>query len=233
MTAEPDKGAAPTVLIVGASRGIGLEFVRQYRADGARVIATHRRPADGAPLRALGAECVVLDVLDAEAGVRLGQHLAGQPVDIAILNAGVYGPRSTGLTAPTDDEFDLVMHTNVLAAMRLIPALAPALAAAHARLAVLSSRMGSISLMQSTPGWLYRASKAALNGVLKAASIELGAQGVVCLAFHPGWVRTDMGGRQADIEAADSVAGMRRVLGAADASSNGRFLGYDGTELSW
>jgi NAD(P)-dependent dehydrogenase (short-subunit alcohol dehydrogenase family) len=224
---------APAVLVVGASRGIGLEFVRQYRADGARVIATHRAPAQAADLRALGAEPRLLDVLDGPAIARLGRLLAGNRLAVAVLNAGIYGPRTQGLAAPEEEAFDAVMRTNVLAAMRLIPVLAPPLAAARGRLAVVSSRMGSVSLMQSCSGWLYRASKAALNGVLKAASIELGAQGIVCLALHPGWVRTAMGGDGADIDATVSVAGMRRVIEAADAASNGGFFNYDGERLAW
>jgi len=222
----------PAVLVVGASRGIGLEFVRQYRADGARVLATHRAAADVARLRALGAEPLPLDVLDAGAIAGLGRRLAGERLDVAIVNAGVFGPRTPGVVAPEAEAFDMVMHTNVLAAMRLIPLLAPALAGGG-RLAVLSSRMGSLSLMQSSSGWLYRASKAALNAVLKAASVELGAQGIVCVALHPGWVRTDMGGAGADIDAADSVAGMRRVVAAADAASNGGFFDYGGERLAW
>ena len=221
---------APTVLVVGASRGIGLEFVRQYAAAGSRVLATHRAPADGERLRALGAEPLLLDVCDA---ADLARRLADESLATAIVNAGVFGPRTQGLVAPLEKDFDAVMHTNVLAAMRLIPALVPPLAAARGTLAVLSSRMGSTALMQSTSGWLYRASKAALNSVLKAASIDLGARGIVCIALHPGWVRTDMGGAGADIDAAESVAGMRRVIAAAVASDNGGFFSYTGEALSW
>ncbi len=221
------------ILVVGASRGIGLEFVRQYAAAGRRVLATHRVPADATRLRELGAEPVPLDVLDAEAIAALGRRLAGERLAVAILNAGIFGPRTQGLAAPDDAAFDTVMRTNVLAALRLIPALAPSLAAAQGRLAVLSSRMGSVSLMLSSSGWLYRASKAALNAVLKAASIELGTQGIVCVALHPGWVRTDMGGSGAEIDAVDSAAGMRRVIEAADASFNGGFFSYDGQRLDW
>jgi len=223
----------PAVLIIGASRGIGLEFVRQYLAEGARVIATHRDPALAAPLRARGAEPLLLDVLDEPAIARLGRMLAGDRLAVAIINAGIYGPRTKDLVAPAADAFDAVMRTNVLAAMRLIPVLAPPLAAAGGRLAVLSSRMGSLSLLQSSSGWLYRASKAALNGVLKAASVELGAQGIVCLALHPGWVRTDMGGAGAEVGVADSVAGMRRVIAGADTAANGGFFDYRGERLPW
>ena len=224
---------AKAVLVVGASRGIGLEFVRQYRADGAPVIATHRAPADGERLRALGAEAMRLDVLDATEIAALPQRLSGAPLGLVIVNAGVFGPRTQGVVAPDGADFDAVMRTNVLAAMRLIPVLAPSLAAARGTLAVLSSRMGSTTLMQSASAWLYRASKAALNSVMKSASIELGAQGIVCVALHPGWVRTDMGGAAAQLDIADSVAGMRRVLATADASMHGGFFDFDGERLPW
>ena len=222
-----------TVLVIGASRGIGLEFVRQYTADGARVIATHRSPEAGAALRALGAKPTALDLLDEGAVVEFGEQMAREKIDIAIINAGVAGPRGSTVRAPGGLDFDAVMHTNVRAPMQLIPALAPALIESRGKLAVVSSRMGSISLMSNTSSWLYRASKAAVNAALRVASLELGAQGVVCIAFHPGWVRTEMGGAGADIDAATSVAGMRRILASANDSSNGKFINYNGEQLSW
>jgi NAD(P)-dependent dehydrogenase (short-subunit alcohol dehydrogenase family) len=230
---RPDAAAPTTVLVIGASRGIGLEFVRQYAADGARVIGTARSDEGMAAARGAGGEALRLDVLDAAAVAALPAQLHGRVIDVAIVNAGVFGPRVGALTAPGDDEFDLVMRTNVRAPMQLISALAPALTDSRSRIAVVSSRMGSVSLMSSSAGWLYRASKAAVNAAVKAASLELGARGLVCVAFHPGWVRTDMGGAGADIDAATSVAGMRRVLAAANASHNGKFLNYGGEQLSW
>jgi len=223
----------PTVLIVGASRGIGLEFARQYAADGARVIGTHRKPQDAPRLRALGVRPLALDVLDAGALAGLGAQLEGEALDLAIVNAGVYGPRTSGLAAPSPAEFDAVMRTNVLAPMHLVARLGPQLAVTRGKLAVISSKMGSVSLMSNAGGWLYRASKAALNSVLRAASFELGPQGVVCMAFHPGWVRTDMGGPDADLDVKDAVASLRRVIAAANASHNGKFLNYSGEQLAW
>jgi NAD(P)-dependent dehydrogenase (short-subunit alcohol dehydrogenase family) len=223
----------PTILVIGASRGIGLELARQYAGDGARVIATHRKPEDAAKLRALGVRPLALDVLDARSVAGLGLQLDGESVDVAIVNAGVYGPRTSGLSAPTVAEFDAVMHTNVHAPMQLLPLLAPTLIATRGKLAVISSKMGSVSLMSGSGGWLYRASKAALNVVLRAASIELGAQGVTCMAFHPGWVRTDMGGADADLDVGTAVTSLRRVIDAANASHNGKFLNYNGEQLSW
>jgi len=159
--------------------------------------------------------------------------LHDEKLDVVILNAGVYGPRTSAIAAPGGLDFDAVMHTNVRAPMQLIPQLVPGLAAAGGKLAMISSRMGSVSLMSSTSGWLYRASKAAANSALRAASLELGPHGIVCVAFHPGWVRTEMGGAGADIDAATSVAGMRRVIAAANSSQNGKFLNFNGEQLSW
>ena len=222
-----------TVLIVGATRGIGLEFARQYAADGARVIATFRRPHDDEKLRALGARAVPLDALDPDSIAAFGQQLGGQPIDVALLVAGVYGPDSAGLSPPSREQFDEVMRTHVLAPMLLIPLLAQGLEAAHGKLAAMSSRMGSIGTATEASGWLYRASKAALNSVVKSASIQLGARGVVCMALNPGWVRTDMGGPSAPLDVRDSVAAMRRLIAAANRSHNGRFLQYTGEQLEW
>ena len=222
-----------TILIVGATRGLGLEFARQYSAEGARVLATHRRPEDAERLRALGAEPLLLDVNDAAQVAGLARQLDGVALDLAVVNAGVLGSRSAGLAPPPAEEFDAVMHTNVLAPMRLLALLAEPLTTAHGRVAVISSRMGSVALAGTSSSWLYRASKAALNMVLKVASGELGARGVICLALHPGWVRTDMGGANADIDVVTSVTGMRQVIAGASPQDNGAFFDYAGEALPW
>lgn len=219
------------VLVVGASRGIGLEFVRQYRAAGDAVTATARSAEGLAALRALGAKAIELDVAKAESASRLGSQIAGESFDAVVVNAGVYGPGTSGLEPPAEAEFDQVMRTNVLGPMRVISQVADSLAPG-AKLAVLSSIMGSIGLRESTSGWLYRASKAAVNSVMKDASIALKGR-ATCISFHPGWVKTDMGGSGADITVDDSVSGMRQVIAGLKASDNGRFFGYDGHELAW
>jgi len=218
-------------LVIGASRGIGLEFVRQWRDDGWAVTATARNAEGLARLEALGARAFRLDVAGAAGAATLAGAIAGEAYDAVVLNAGVFGSRTAGLQAPTQEEFDAVMHTNVLGAMRLLPQVADTLAPG-ARLAVISSRMGSIGLREGSSGWLYRASKAALNSVLKDASLVLAGK-AICVAFHPGWVRTDMGGSGADIEVHESVAGMRSTLAGLTPADNGGFFNFDGAPLAW
>jgi NAD(P)-dependent dehydrogenase (short-subunit alcohol dehydrogenase family) len=219
------------VLVIGASRGLGREFVRQYLADRATVTATARRAEDVAELEAMGASAFALDVTDAVSASAVAWRVDNAGFDVAIVNAGVYGPRHEGLDTPTEAEFDTVMHTNVLGAMRVIPQLVDALAPG-ARLALLSSRMGSIGSRTATTGWLYRASKAALNSVLKDVALTLGAN-ATCIAFHPGWVKTDMGGAGADLAPERSVGDMRRTLAALKPGQTGSFLNHDGTPIDW
>jgi NAD(P)-dependent dehydrogenase (short-subunit alcohol dehydrogenase family) len=219
------------VLVIGASRGIGLELVRQYRAAGEHVIGTARDDAGLARLTELGATGLTLDVTNAASCAGLAWSIDGEAFDTVWLAAGVYGPRSSGLQAPTEAEFDTVMHTNVMAAMRLLPAVADALAP-MARVAVLSSRMGSLGLRANPNAWLYRASKAALNSVLKDTSIALAGR-AICVSLHPGWVRTDMGGAGAEIDVQPCVAALRATVAGLEPRHNGSFLDRDGQPLAW
>ena len=222
-----------TILIIGASRGLGLEFVRQYRHHGWEVIATHRRAVDGKKLAALGAETMVLDTTDVKSIAAFAVAIKPRSLDVAIYNAGMFGSREAISVAPTREIFDDVMHTNVFGAMQLIPLVAPRLIKNKGIFAFLSSHMGSIAEMSGANSVTYRASKAALNAVVKAASIEYGAKGVSALVLHPGWVQTDMGGVGADITPAVSITGMRKVIANAGGNENGGFFDYTGKVIKW
>ncbi|MGV7247182.1 SDR family oxidoreductase, partial [Caballeronia sp. M23-90] len=161
-----------TVLIVGASRGLGHEFARQYCRDGWRVLATARDAASLSGLEAMGAKTFSLDTTRPEDIAALGWQLDGEKLDAAIIVSGVYGPRTEHVETILAEDFDEVMRTNVRGPMQLLPILLPLTDAAHGVLAVVSSKMGSITEMNATAGWLYRASKAALNAALKAASLQ-------------------------------------------------------------
>ncbi len=222
-----------SVLIIGASRGLGLEFARQYRKDGWLTLGTCRSPEQDALLTAAGATAIRLDVSQPDSFAGLQRALDGASIDVCIYNAGVFGTRDGPSVAPSVAMFDEVMHANVFGAMQAIPVVAPALIKTGGKFAFVTSKMGSISLMASAVGPTYRASKAALNAVVKAASIEYGPQGVTAFVMHPGWVKTDMGGSGADIDPSVSIAGMRKVIANATASSNGAFFNYDGSPLAW
>lgn len=222
------------ILIIGASRGIGLECVKQYLANGDRVFATHRTEEDRIKLRDLGAQTLKLDVQNVSDIAGLAWQLDGETIDVVIVNAGVYGPRtSTSLQPPTQEEFDIVMQTNVLAIMRLVPIVAPLLEPSRGTLAFISSKMGSISNAWASYGMLYRTSKVALNMVARLTHADFSARGVRVLTLHPGWVRTDMGGPNAEIDVTESVQGMRKVISDNTNYASGLFYDFRGASIDW
>jgi NAD(P)-dependent dehydrogenase (short-subunit alcohol dehydrogenase family) len=222
----------PLALITGANRGLGLEFSRQYLRDGWRVIGCCRDPGAAHELASAGAEVMKLDVTQAADVTAVSKQLAGTSIDLVVCNAGVTGPRTPVLSSVTQADFDHVMRTNLLGPMWISAALADHLRPGG-KIAYLSSRMGSIGAMNNAGSALYRASKAALNAVVKAVALELASRGVTAIALHPGWVKTDMGGAGADIDAGTSVAGMRAVIERAGARVSGHFFDYTGKEVPW
>lgn len=220
----------PSILIIGASRGLGLEFATQYANDGWDVTATVRKEKAVKPLAALGAKVILFDAVTSPTGA---VARAAAKSDVVIINAGVFGDGGSVAKGTTQKNFDNVMHANVYASMRLVPVIAPKLAARQGKLVVISSRMGSIGDMTGGNAVVYRASKAAVNAVVKAASLEWGKAGLTTFVFHPGWVQTDMGGKNADLTPAESISNMRRVIAKVSAKENGKFLNYDGKAIQW
>ncbi len=222
-----------TVLVTGANRGIGLEMARQFSERGYTVIGTARKPGEATDLKALEVQVEQLDVTDNASVAALAARLEGVPVDLLINNAGVRGQKARTFAAT---DFDKVAHTldvNSLGPMRVTQALLPNLEAGEGRTVIqISSVMGSIE-QSSGRSFGYRASKAALNMLNKTLAAELGGQGFVCVAMHPGWVKTRMGGAGAPVEPKDSVAGMLEVIDGLTPDDNGRFLDYEGKTIPW
>ncbi len=224
----------PTVFITGANRGIGLEFVRQYAADGWTVVATARDPDSAAELNAIESDVTVraLD-LDGDFFQIDWNGLVGtKPIDVFINNAGVMGPTKLD----TIEHAAAMVHAlavNTVAPVVLAKAMLPLVAATKGKMVALSSKMGSIADNGSGGFIAYRATKAGLNAAWRSLAIDVRDQGVVAATLHPGWVQTDMGGANAPVTVEDSVAGMRRVIEGLTPERAGGFYNYDGAAIPW
>ena len=226
----------PTVLITGASRGLGLEFTRQYAADGWRVYAPCRDPAGAKDLAAVKGDVSAdtLDVDDPSQVAALAKKLSGEPIDVLINNAGIFGPKDLTRDNVDYDAWGRVFRTNVMGPLAVSSALLSNVENSEGKsIATVTSRMGSIGDTTGGEEYIYRSSKAAVNMVMTCLANELAGDGVKVVLLHPGWVKTDMGGPDAAIDAKESVTGMRAVIAGLKESDSGGFLNYDGTEIPW
>ena len=225
----------PTVLVTGSNRGLGLEFARQYAADGWRVIACCRKPDGADDLKAVTGEVQIeaVELIDPASIRDLAERLKGEAIDLLINNAGVLGPAQS--FGDTDySGFDTVMRSNVLGPMAMVEALLPNLEAGGIKTAVaISSGWGSIGTVGPGGRYLYGPSKAALNMVVKAQSLDLRDKGVAAVAISPGWVETDMGGEGADFTPEQSVGNMRALIAGLSLEDSGKFYSHKGHEIPW
>lgn len=229
------------VLVTGANRGIGLEFVRQYLDRGEHVFAACREPAQARSLHAHAERAadrltlLALDVTDYASIQSLSEALAEQVdgLDLLINNAGVY-PRGDHLSQLSPDVLRRTFEVNTYGPILLASALLAQLRAVRGSKVInLSSEMGSIAHTQSGSSYSYRASKAALNMLTRVLAHEVRPFGIIAVAMNPGWVQTDMGGQHAPLPVEQSVRGMIEVIEGLTLEHTGRFLEWDGGELLW
>ncbi|MXS84457.1 SDR family NAD(P)-dependent oxidoreductase [Nitrosomonas sp. HPC101] len=230
-----------TVLITGANRGIGLEFARQYAADGWKVVACCRQPQQAEALGRLADQykdrffIYQLDVREHAKVDQLSHKLRDLPIDILINNAGVYPLAQNGEFGHISyDDWMEAFRVNTFAPLKIVEALAEQIAHSQLKIvATITSKMGSIADNQRGGSYIYRSSKAAVNMVVKSLAVDLQPRGIIAVLLHPGWVQTDMGGRGALISAQQSVTGMRSILGKVTHSDTGKFIAYDGQSVPW
>lgn len=222
-----------TVLVTGANRGIGLELTRQLIARGDRVIATARKPGEAPALQATGATLVPLDLGDPLNIATLGGRIGQTPIDVLINNAGVSSTSKT-LGALDAGELAGVFMINAIAPMLVCKAVLEQVRAGSGKLICqITSQLASIANNTGGSSYGYRASKAALNQMNRSLAAELKRDGITCVAVHPGWVRTDMGGPNATLSVEESARAILLTLDEASPEQSGAFLNYDGVPLPW
>jgi NAD(P)-dependent dehydrogenase (short-subunit alcohol dehydrogenase family) len=228
-----------TILITGANRGIGLELSRHFATAGWRVFACCRDPAKATELAKLqkgsgGAVSLhALEVTDQASIERLAAALSDEALDALVNNAGVDG-RKAGSIGATDTKAWLeTFAINSIAPMHMAEAFLPHLARGKRKIiATISSRMGSVA-ENSGGSYAYRASKAAVNSVMKGLSVDLKGKGITAVTLHPGWVRTDMGGPSAPVAPSESASGLLQVISGLKPADSGKFLSFDGSAIPW
>jgi NAD(P)-dependent dehydrogenase (short-subunit alcohol dehydrogenase family) len=229
-----------TILITGASRGLGLEFASQYAAEGARVFGACRSPASAGALRdiqnsaASNFSIVEMDVTDLESVRRAAAQLDEASIDVLINNAGIGG--APGQTTGNIDykSWAHVLDVNTLGPMRVLESFIEHLARSERKLAItITSAMGSLADNKTGGSIAYRSSKGAVNMAMRSAAIDLAPRGISCVLIHPGWVRTDMGGSNAPLPPQESVSAMRQLIGTFGPKNSGRFYSYNGREYPW
>lgn len=226
-----------TVLITGTNRGLGLEFVKQYAAEGWRVLACSRQPDAAIELKDLAkqhqnVEIFALDVADFAQIDALANQLKNERIDLLINNAGVYPSSSFGNI--NYEDWTAAFKVNSMAPLKMVEAFITQISGSSLKkVATLSSKMGSLDDNTSGGSYLYRSSKTAVNMAMKSLAIDLRPKGISVVTLHPGWVQTDMGGPNGLIDAPTSVSGLRKVIANLSLQNSGKFIAYDGKEVPW
>ena len=210
------------VLITGANRGIGAALAQAYLKAGHRVIGTARDTAGLTP----DIDWVQLDIASPDFGQILRTALADRPLDLLICNAGVYPDKGVNsIEDYTADIWNSALGVNLVGVFMTVQAALPGLRKGQGKIAIVSSAMASSA---QAPGgsYAYRASKAAVTNLACNLAMDLKAGGIAVGSYHPGWVRTDMGGSAADISVDESISGLVDRIGKLNLETTGVFERY-------
>jgi NAD(P)-dependent dehydrogenase (short-subunit alcohol dehydrogenase family) len=228
-----------STLITGANRGLGLEFTRQYLADGWRVYAACRDPASASELRRLTEgsdklQILAVDVTDQASINAAAVELDDQAIDLLLNNAGIIGPRGQTIGNIDYEAWAEVFAVNTMGPMRVSEAFVEHVARSDRKLIVtLTSGVGSLADNTSGGSIVYRSSKAAVNMVMRSLAIDLAPRGITCVVVNPGWVRTEMGGPNASLEPSESISRLRRLIATLGPEQSGKFFNHTGHEYPW
>ena len=229
-----------TVLITGANRGLGLEFARQYAADGWQVLAACRNPRAAEALQKIAADNrgrvtpLAMDVADTDSVRQAAQQFNSTALELLINSAGIYGARNQRAGATDYADWARVLEVNTMGPLRVLEAFTAHLVRGERRLVItITSGMGSLADNTSGGSIPYRTSKAAVNMVMRSAAIDLKERSISCVVVNPGWVKTDMGGPGARLSPEHSIAAMRQLIAKLGPQDSGKFFNYDGREYPW
>ncbi|HEY1797263.1 MAG TPA: SDR family oxidoreductase [Stellaceae bacterium] len=222
-----------TALIIGASRGLGLGLTKELKSRGWTVIGTVRDEAGARRAVALGARAEQLDTVDAGSIMALSQRLSGETFDLVFVNAGIKGAAHQDPAQATPAEIAELFQVNSVAPVGIAREFLGRVRDGSGVIAFMSSDLGSITRTNDAYIPLYRASKAALNSLIRSFAAGLGSRRITVLAMHPGWVRTDMGGSSAPVGIDESVRGVVDVVEARASTLRHGFVDYRGVELGW
>lgn len=229
------------ILITGSNRGLGLEFVRQYAMEeNNHIHACCRRPSEAKDLQKLAQDFPdritihELDVANHQQIESLATKLQNTPIDILLLNAGIYLDKGLGFGHIDYEKWTTMFQVNTMAPMKMTETFYPHLKnSTDKKVVIITSKMGSIDDNTSGGSYLYRSSKTAVNSVARSLSHDLRADNITVLVLHPGWVVTDMGGPHALIQSDESIQGMKKIIAEANLKVTGQFFAYDGSPIPW
>ena len=228
------------VLITGASRGIGLEMVKYGIEQNWRIFACCRHPQQAASLLSVASltngrvSVHVVDMDELATIQSLAYELRTEAIDILVNNAGVYGSDNNKFGNVDVASWLNTFQVNSIAPLKMAEAHIEQLRMGGRKIiACMTSKMGSMADNGYGNSYIYRSSKAALNAVVKSMSIDLREDGIKCVALHPGWVKTDMGGPNAEISARESVTRLFDIMLNLEENDSGRFIDIDGSDIPW